>query len=88
MREICDPVAGYGYDIDGVTVSDFSYPAFWTPGFPAPGTKYDRLGIVTVALSPTVHSYMLVRYIRDYGGISSLESWTYIWGSYCVFGPC
>ena len=87
LREICDPVAGYGYDIDGVTVSDFSYPGFWTPGFPAPGTKYDRLGIATMALSPTVHSYMLVRYIRDYGGISSLESWTYIWGSYGMFGP-
>jgi hypothetical protein len=88
LREICDPVAGYGYEIDGVTVSDFSHPEFWTPGFPAPGTKYDRLGIATIALSPTAHSYMLVRFIRDYGGISSLESWTYIWGSYCVFGPC
>ena len=36
LREICDPVASYGYQIDGVTVSDFTYPVFWRAGFPPP----------------------------------------------------
>jgi hypothetical protein len=88
LREICDPVWAYGYLIDGVTVSDFSYPAFWLGGFPPPGSQLDYMGIATVTLTPTASSYMMVRYISTFGGINSLVSWTYIWGSYCAFGPC
>lgn len=88
LREICDPVAAYSYDIDGVTVSDFSYPDFWRPGFAPPGAALDRLGIATITLQPTAHSYMLVRYITTFGGINSLSAWSYIWGSYCMLGPC
>jgi hypothetical protein len=88
LREICDPVASYGYLINGVTVSDFTYPPFWQGGFPPPGSQLDKLGIAVLTLAPTAHSYMMVRYIASFGGINSLDSWTYIWGSYCAFGPC
>jgi hypothetical protein len=88
LREICDPVAAYGYQINGVTVSDFSYPAFWLGGFPPAGSQLDHLKIAAITLTPTSSSYMMVRYISTYGGINSLVSWTYIWGSYCAFGPC
>jgi hypothetical protein len=88
LREICDPVAGYPYDLDGVAVADFTYPEFWIGGFPGAGTRLDRLGIATLPLQPTAHSYMLVRYITTFGGINSLLAWNYVWGSYCLFGPC
>jgi hypothetical protein len=88
LREICDPVASYQYLIDGVTVSDFSYPAFWLGGFPPAGSQLDHIGIAAVTLTPTAGSYMMVRYILTFGGIDSLVNWTYIWGSYCAFGPC
>lgn len=40
--EICDPCEGdsYGYDIDGITVSDFVFPAWFEP-FREPGTQFD-----------------------------------------------
>jgi hypothetical protein len=88
LREICDPVASYGYLVDGVTVSDFTFPLFWRCGFPPAGSQLDQLGIAAVTLAPTAHSYMMVRNISSFGGINSLESWNYIWGSYCAFGPC
>jgi hypothetical protein len=88
LREPCDPVAAYGYLINGVTVSDFTYPDFWRGGFPPAGSKLDQLGIAIVTLTPTPSSYMMVRYISTFGGINSLNVWTYIWGSYCAFGPC
>jgi hypothetical protein len=88
LREICDPVAGYTYNIDGVPVSDFTYPQFWMSGFPVPGANLDRLNIASVPLQPTAHSYNLVRYISMFGGINSLADWNYVWGSYCILGPC
>lgn len=88
LHEICDPVAGYAYLIDGVTVADFVTPTFFVAGFPPVGAALDQAGIATMTLQPTAHSYMLVRYINTFGGINSLDSWTYIWGSYCAFGPC
>jgi len=88
LREICDPVAAYPYDINGVAVADFTYPQFWTGGFPGAGAPLDRLGIATMSLQPTAHSYMLIRYITTFGGINSLLAWNYVWGSYCLLGPC
>lgn len=38
--EICDPVAWADYTIDGVTVSDWTLPAFWSPASAPP---YDFL---------------------------------------------
>ena len=46
IREICDPVASVGlaYEIDGVMVSDFVYPA-WFERFRAPGSaQFDHRG--------------------------------------------
>ena len=88
LREVCDPVVNYTYTIDGVTVSDFTYPDFWLGGVLSQGAKLDQLGLSTLSLQPTAHSYMLVRFISSSGGINSLDSWSYIWGSYCMFGPC
>ena len=38
LHEICDPVAGYGYLIDGVTVADFVTPRFLRRRIPARGS--------------------------------------------------
>lgn len=43
--EVGDPVQSDHYDIDGVTVSDFVFPAFFDPLSPA-GAKLDQLGLV------------------------------------------
>jgi hypothetical protein len=42
--EICDPCEAdqYGYEIDGVTVADFVYPAWFQP-FRPPGSRFDHL---------------------------------------------
>lgn len=87
LREVCDPVAAYWYEIDGVRLADFTYPDFWLRGTPV-GKKLDHLSVARIPLEPTAHSYMLVRQITQFGGIDSIDVWSYIWGSYCTFGPC
>jgi hypothetical protein len=41
--EVCDPCEAdqYGYDIDGITVSDFVYPT-WFESYPSVATKFDQ----------------------------------------------
>jgi hypothetical protein len=86
-REICDPVTAYSYVIDGVQVSDFTYPPFWVFGA-APGkTQMDYLGLARIALEPTAHSYLLMHQITQFGGIESIGTWDYVWGSFGIFGP-
>jgi hypothetical protein len=86
LREICDPVWAAGYAIDGVSVADFTLPEFWDGH--GIGKRLDRLGVAIIPLQPTAHSYMLARFVTPYAGIDSIESWSYIWGGYCAFGPC
>jgi hypothetical protein len=88
LREICDPVTAYAYEIDGVQVADFTLPEFWRSAGPANGRALDFLGATIAALAPAAHSYMLVRYITPYGDLSFTRGWQYVWGSYCTFGPC
>ncbi len=49
-HEICDPVSGSTYLIDGVRVSDLVYPSFYRAGSKGP---WDYVGIVTAPLSNT-----------------------------------
>lgn len=44
-REMCDPCEAdrYGYEVDGVLVSDFLTPAYFVPGLPGP---YDFKGYI------------------------------------------
>lgn len=57
-QEACDAVQEAGYEIDGVTVSDFVYPAFFAPGA---GGPYSFTGAVSVPLQTMPGGYQLVR---------------------------
>jgi len=85
LHEICDPVAGYAYLIDCVTVADF-VPRVSSSPDSARGGGTGPAGIATMTLQPTANGYMLVRYINTFGGINSLDSWTYIWGAIAPSG--
>jgi hypothetical protein len=59
-REICDPVSSVrlGYQIDGVTVSNFVYPA-WFESFREPGsTRFDHRGHVNAPFEVAEGSYV------------------------------
>jgi hypothetical protein len=88
LREICDPVSAYSYEIDAVQVADFTLPEFWRAPGVGGGRTLDYRGAALAALSPAGHSYMLVRYITPFGDLTFRDGWQYIWGSYCIFGPC
>jgi hypothetical protein len=88
LREICDPVSAYSYEIDGVRVSDFTLPEFWRVPGAAKGQPLDHLGAAANALAPAEHSYMLVRCLTPFGDLTLTGGWQYIWGSFCMFGPC
>jgi hypothetical protein len=60
LREICDPVSSprLAYDIDGVTVSNFVYPA-WFEAFRKPGsTQFDHCGHVKAPFEVNRDSYV------------------------------
>jgi Domain of unknown function (DUF4062) len=60
IREICDPVssARLAYQIDGATVSNFVYPA-WFESFRKPGsTQFDHRGHVNAAFEVAPGSYV------------------------------
>jgi hypothetical protein len=77
FREICDPVAGYTYAIDGVKVSDFVLPAyFW-----GQTGQRDYLGLASAGMQPTVAGYQMVQTLTSWTGV-----WGYAWGAQCAFG--
>jgi hypothetical protein len=45
LAEVCDPVEHVGYDLDGITVSDFVLPAWFARG----RGRFDEVGAVTRA---------------------------------------
>lgn len=49
--EICDPVADgqYGYQINGVLLSDFFTPSYYDPT-PSPGVRYDFVGALSAPM--------------------------------------
>ena len=60
IREICDPVssARLAYQIDGATVSNFVYPA-WFESFRKPGsTQFDHRGHVNAPFEVAPGSYV------------------------------
>ncbi len=59
-RELCDAVENDTYEIDGVSVSNFLYPA-WFDGEAPAGTKLDHLGKLSKPFTMTSGGYMGVR---------------------------
>ncbi|MGZ4688998.1 MAG: hypothetical protein ACXVKA_08105 [Acidimicrobiia bacterium] len=63
--EIADPTQGDSYNIDGVAVSNFVYPAYWNPwATKRRGHKLDRMGVITKPFEVRSDGY-LVRYKGD-----------------------
>jgi hypothetical protein len=59
-RELCDAVESDSYEIDGVSVSNFVYPAFFDPQ--ADSTeKIDHLGKLTAPFGMTAGGYQIKR---------------------------
>jgi hypothetical protein len=58
--ELADPVEGDSYDIDGVAVSNFVYPAWFDEHAP-PGSRFDHLGKLTAPFTMTPGGYMITR---------------------------
>jgi hypothetical protein len=46
IKEVCDPVQGYHYNVNGVSVSDFVLPEYFDMT-PPPGSKFDYLNRIT-----------------------------------------
>ena len=60
--EVADPVQDDHYNIDGIAVSNFTYPDYWNPwGRKTRSRKLDHLGRVTRAFEVREGGY-LVRY--------------------------
>lgn len=58
--ELCDPVEGDTYEIDGVAMSNFVYPAYFDPKA-APGAKLDYLEKLSAPFSMTPGGYLIKR---------------------------
>lgn len=75
-QELCDAVQGWGYEIDGVSVSDFVLPAFFAPGAEGPYNfvaSIPQLGPICLGpLQTAPGGYQLVRSV---GGAT-----TSVWG--------
>jgi hypothetical protein len=63
-REICDPVQGYTYQVNGVPVSDFVYPVFFQNIVTA--AQMDKMNLVHIALTPAA-GLMSYRYTSGMG---------------------
>lgn len=71
IEEVCDPVEGNSYLIDGIPVSDFVLPNYYgTNG----GSKYDHLGILTAPMSLAPGGYLS---FRDTAG-----NWSQVFGQH------
>jgi hypothetical protein len=55
--EACDAVERFSYTIDGIAVSDFLTPSYFTIG-EAPGTRNDFLGVGVSSFGVTPHSHI------------------------------
>lgn len=59
-HELCDPVEGDTYEIDGVPVSNFVYPAYFNP-YASSDDKLDHLGKLSAPFTMTAGGYLIVR---------------------------
>lgn len=74
-RELCDAVEGDSYEIDGIAVSNFVYPAFFDPQADS-AEKLDHLGKVTAPFGMTAGGYQIRR--SEPGQVSQ------VWGAQSV----
>lgn len=58
--ELCDAVQGDAYEVDGVSVSNFVYPAFFSRRA-QPGTRFDFLGRLGAPFTMTPGGYQITR---------------------------
>jgi hypothetical protein len=72
LRESADPVGGLTYTIDGVPVSDFTFPQF-CQNVPSGGVPIDFLHRATSPLQPLGVGFSKARWITPSGGINSLR---------------
>lgn len=56
--EVCDPVQSHFYEIDGVSVSNFVTPDFFSPVVSS-GDKYDHMGVLTAPFQIAEGGYVL-----------------------------
>jgi len=59
-RELCDPVEGDTYEIDGIPVSNFVYPAYFNP-YASADDKLDHLGKLSEPFGMSPGGYLIVR---------------------------
>lgn len=66
FQEVCDPVQGTGYLIDGITVSNFVWPQWFLPGSAGP---FDQIGMLKAdhTLAPQGYATVL-----DTNGLTTL----------------
>lgn len=55
--EVCDPVEAFGYEIDGVDVSDWVRPSYFQPPKLVHPAGYDHLGLITKPLEILAGGY-------------------------------
>lgn len=55
-REVCDACESIGYEKNGVTLSDFTTPAYWSPN--AGDTRFNFLSTITAAFALLSGGYM------------------------------
>ncbi|WP_337044232.1 hypothetical protein [Emticicia sp. 17c] len=47
LMEIADPVQANAYEIDGIMVTNFVWPEYYTDLLPISGRKYDQMGVIS-----------------------------------------
>jgi hypothetical protein len=70
--EVADPVQEHAFEINGIPMTDFVYPAWFVPSPGAPRTRYDHLGLLR-------RPFQILRagYARKFRG----GKWRDVWGS-------
>lgn len=73
--EVCDPCQADadGYEIDGVLVSDFVYPAWFEPFWPESSTRFDQSGLISAPLALRPSGFISVYDLTSGTGWHQLE---------------
>jgi len=61
--ELCDPVEGDSYEINGIPMSNFVLPAWFDPQAPA-GSRFDFLGKLSKPFTMSAGGYLIVWTVR------------------------
>lgn len=88
-HELCDAVQGDSYELGGVAVSNFLYPAFFDPKA-APNSRLDHMGLLAEPFAMTPGGYQIHR--TEPGSVDLLfahhpRAMTMARGIHVVFGP-